>query len=73
MPEILSKEDKKKKIKTKVSQGNDAQSSHSSTIAAALTELNMCTTDLKQNLWEARTYVFNDILQTFTRNDSSIP
>lgn len=62
--EILSKGGKKKKEKVKkkefpilwdLTKGNNAQSSHSSTIAAALTELNMCTTGLKQNLWEART------------------
>lgn len=27
----------------------------------------------KQNPWEARTYVSNDFLETFTRNNSSIP
>lgn len=44
--------------------GSDAnvQSCPSDTLGAALTELIKCTLTSKQNQWEARTYVFNDIL-----------
>lgn len=40
----------------------NAQRCRPNTRGAAPIELILCTLASKQNLWEARTYVFNDIL-----------